>query len=133
MVVAVALKQTTVSIIKQARTIIAWLAVAAAVAAASAVVPKASVPVAPAVAAAVVAPVVALTMTIQIFVRQVLMAAMAVKMLMEVGLPGVQAMNWTTLMMQKIIMISKVHRIVMMDGEMVMKTNGENLVAMVAA
>ena len=61
------------------------------------------------------------------------MAAMAVKMLMEVGLPGVQAMSWTTLMMQKIIMISKVHRMIMMDGEMVKKTNGENLVAMVAA
>ena len=133
MVVAVALKQMTVSIIKQARTIIAWPAVAAAVAAASAVVPKASVPVAPAVAAVAVAPVVALTGTIKNFVRQVLMAAKAVKMLMEVGLTQVQAVIWTTLMMQKIIMISKVHRMIMMDGEMVKKTNGENLVAMVAA
>ena len=133
MVVAVALKQTTVSIIKQARTIIAWPAVAAAVAAALAVVPKTSVPVAPAVAAVAVAPVVALTGTIKNFVRQVLMAAKAVKMLMEVGLTQVQAVIWTTLMLQKIIMISKVHRMIMMDGEMVKKTNGENLVAMVAA
>ena len=133
MVVAVALKQMTVSIIKQARTIIAWPAVAAAVAAALAVVPKTSVPVAPAVAAVAVAPVVALTGTIKNFVRQVLMAAKAVKMLMEVGLTQVQAVIWTTLMLQKIIMISKVHRMIMMDGEMVKKTNGENLVAMVAA
>ena len=133
MVVAVALKQMTVSIIKQARTIIAWPAVAAAVAAALAVVPKASVPVAPAVAAVAVAPVVALTGTIKNFVRQVLMAAKAVKMLMEVGLTQVQAVIWTTLMLQKIIMISKVHRMIMMDGEMVKKTNGKNLVAMVAA
>ena len=133
MVVAVALKQMTVSIIKQARTIIAWPAVAAAVAAALAVVPKTSVPVAPAVAAVAVAPVVALTGTIKNFVRQVLMAAKAVKMLMEVGLTQVQAVIWTTLILQKIIMISKVHRMIMMDGEMVKKTNGENLVAMVAA
>ena len=61
------------------------------------------------------------------------MAAMAVKMLMEVGLTQVQAVIWTTLMLQKIIMISKVHRMIMMDGEMVKKTNGENLVATVAA
>ena len=61
------------------------------------------------------------------------MAAKAVKMLMEVGLTQVQAVIWTTLMLQKIIMISKVHRMIMMDGEMVKKTNGKNLVAMVAA
>ena len=61
------------------------------------------------------------------------MAAKAVKMLMEVGLTQVQAVIWTTLMLQKIIMISKVHRMIMMDGEMVKKTNGENLVATVAA